>query len=383
MKMLMVVIGLLLVVALLVPVSCAKAPAEEESMSVPGYITVETAARKESVRPPAPEITLEIPPAEYGELVSGDVGQAWATERMIVRTADMWLVVNNVPVVIDQITGMADGFSGYVVSSGVWKEGERLVGSIAVRVPAEHFDDAMRALRGMAVEVTSESTSSKDVTEEYVDLSAELKNLEATEEQYLRLMEKAEAVDDMLSIQRELSRTRGEIEQTKGRMQYLERTSDTSLIAVRLEQSSLGVEFSADKRRGLKEGENIRFTVDQIAGGFPPYSYEWDFGDGDISTDDTPTHAYRVDGSYTVSLTVTDDRGNTATENRENYITVIPGWSPGSIARGAWDGIVTFGHVLGNIFIWIGIFSPVWIVIGGIVYWWRRHRRKKRAEKES
>jgi len=166
-------------------------------------------------------------------------------------------------------------------------------------------------------------------------------------------------------------------------MQYLERTSDTSLIAVRLEQSSLGVEFSADKRRGLKEGENIRFTVDQIAGGFPPYSYEWDFGDGDISTDDTPTHAYRVDGSYTVSLTVTDDRGNTATENRENYITVIPGWSPGSIARGAWDGIVTFGHVLGNIFIWIGIFSPVWIVIGGIVYWWRRHRRKKRAEKES
>jgi len=213
MKILKVVIGLLLVVALLVPVSCAKAPAEEESMSVPGYITVETTARKESVRP-APEITLEIPPAEYGELVSGDVGQAWATERMIVRTADMWLVVNNVPVVIDQVTGMADGFSGYVVSSGVWKEGERLVGSIAIRVPAEHFDDAMRALRGMAVEVTSESTSSKDVTEEYVDLSAELKNLEATEEQYLRLMEKAEAVDDMLSIQRELSRTRGEIEQT-------------------------------------------------------------------------------------------------------------------------------------------------------------------------
>ncbi|MBC8477144.1 MAG: DUF4349 domain-containing protein, partial [Dehalococcoidia bacterium] len=284
---------------------------------------------------------------------------------------------------IDQITGMADGFNGYVVSSGVWKEGERLVGNIAVRVPAEHFDDAIRALRGMAVEVTYESTSSKDVTEEYVDLSAELKNLEATEEQYLRLMEKAEEVDDMLSIQRELSRTRGEIEQTKGRMQYLERTSATSLIEVRLEQSSLGVEFTANKRRGLKEGENIRFTVGQITGGFPPYSYEWDFGDGDISTEETPTHAYRVDGNYTVSLTVTDDRGNAATEIRSDYITVIPGWSPGSIARGAWDGMVTFGHVLANIFIWIGIFSPVWIVIGGIVYWWRRHRRKKRAEKES
>jgi len=182
------VIVLMLIICLMVPVSCAKAPAEEESMSVPGYVTGQLTEREEPV-PPAPEITLKIPPAMDGALVSGDIGQEWATERMIVRTGDVWLVVNNVPVVIEQITGMADGFDGYVVSSRVWKEGESLVGSIAVRVPAEHFDDAMRALRGMAVEITSESTTSKDVTEEYVDLSAELKNLEATEEQYLRLME--------------------------------------------------------------------------------------------------------------------------------------------------------------------------------------------------
>jgi hypothetical protein len=366
MRRLMVVIGILLVMAVLLPVSCARAPSEVERESVPGsYPTPDIIMKEErvSVAEPAPPVVI-------------DVGQQWATERMIVRTGDMALVVEDVPAAIDRIIGIADDFDGYVVSSRVWKEKERLVGRIAIRVPAEYFDDAMRALRGLAVEVTSESTSSKDVTEEYIDLNAKLQNLEATEEQLLRIMEKAETVEDILNVQRELSSTRGDIEQTKARMQYLERTSATSLIEVSLEQSKLNIEFTANKSR-VKEREKLWFYVD-IAGGFPPYSYEWDFGDGTTSTEQTPTHTYKADGSYTVSLTVTDDRGNTDTETRTDYITVLPGWSAGSVASGAWNGLVTFGHVLANIFIWIGIFSPVWIVIGGIVYWWRWRRRKRR-----
>ena len=386
MRRLRMIIGLLLVVALLLPVSCAGPPAEAENAAVgrpptvpapasapaPEVWVVEEGVQPAPPREPSP--SLVIMPEEL------DAGQTWATERMIVRTGDMSLVVGGVPDAIDQIAGMADSFGGYVVSSRVWKEGERLVGSIAIRVPAEHFDDAMKVLRDLAVDVTSEHTSSKDVTEEYVDLSAKLGNLEATEEQFLIIMEKAETVEEILDVQRELSKTRGEIEQTKARMQYLEQTSATSLINVRLEQSKLDIEFTADKRRGVKEGQKVQFTVRQIAGGFAPYSYEWDFGDGDISTEETLTHAYKTAGSYTVSLTVTDDRGNTATEIRDEYITVLPGWSAGSIASGAWNGLVTFGHVLANIFICIGIFSPVWIVIGGIVYgiiYWRRRRRKK------
>jgi len=306
-----------------------------------------------------------------------EVGQTWATERMIVRTGEMSLVVNDVPAALDQIAKLAESLDGYVVSSKRWREEERLAGTITIRVAAEHFEDIIRALRELAVDVTSEDTSSKDVTEEYIDLSAKLHNLEATEEQLLQIMEKAEKVEDILNVQRELSRTRGEIEQTKGRMQYLERTSATSLIEVRLEQAELGVKFTAD-RKTVKEGQKVRFEG-RIAGGFAPYSYEWDFGDGNTSTAEFPSHAYKADGSYTVSLKVTDDRGNTDTETRSEYILVLPGWRAGNIASGAWNGLVTFGHVLANIFIWVGIFSPVWIVIGAIVgiIYWRRHRRKR------
>ena len=295
---------------------------------------------------------------------------------MIVRTANIHLVVNDVPQTLDRIAGLAGNFEGYVVTSNRWKEGERLAGSITIRVIASRFDDTMRALRELATEVISESTSSRDVTEEYVDLSAKLKNLEATEEQLLRILEKAEKVEDILQVQRELSRVRGEIEQTQGRMQYLERTSETSLIEVWLEQAKLDVNFTANKAR-VKEGEEV-FFESRIAGGFAPYSYEWDFGDGNTSTGSNPTHSYKSPGSYSVSLKVTDDRSNADDEIRKEYITVLPGWDAGNIVISAWNGLTVFGKVLGSIFIWLLIFSPVWGAIGGVIYWWR-YRRKKKA----
>ncbi len=299
------------------------------------------------------------------------------TDRMIIRTANMQLVVDDVRDTIDKITNLAQDRKGYVVNSSSWKEGERVVGQITVRVPSADFDYAMSVLRSMAVEVTSETTSAQDVTEEYVDLEATLRNLEATEAQLLKLMEKAVKVEDILDVQRELSRVQQDIERTKGRMQYLERTSAMSLIQVTLEQSKLEVWLNASKVTA-KEGEEIRFSSD-VGGGVRPYSYEWDFGDGNTSTDNNPRHKYKSKGTYTVLLTVTDDRGNQDIEKRSDYITVLPGWSAGSIVDSAWNGLVIFGRVLANILIWLGIFSPVWIIIGVILYfaWWRR--RKKRA----
>ena len=91
-------------------------------------------------------------------------------------------------------------------------------GYISIRVPDDKFESALAELRDLAVRVTSESTDSQDVTEEYVDLQSRLKNAEATESQYLALLGKATDVEDILRIYDSLSRVRQEIEQIKGRL---------------------------------------------------------------------------------------------------------------------------------------------------------------------
>ncbi len=155
-------------------------------------------------------------------------------ERMIVRTGNISLVVEDVVGVRDEIAQLAARFGGYVVSSHISGEEQGMRGSISIRVPDDKFEQALSELRDLAVRVTSESTSSQDVTEEYIDLEARLKNAQATESQYLALLEKATDVEDILRIYERLSQVRREIEQIKGRMQYLERTSSMSLITVHL-----------------------------------------------------------------------------------------------------------------------------------------------------
>jgi plastocyanin len=245
-------------------------------------------------------------------------------------------------------------------------------------VDARQFNDTIQALRNMAVDVKSESTTGEDVTGQYTDLNSRLRNLEASEAQLLDLMKRAGTVPDILEVQRELTNTRGQIEQIKGQMQYLEQSSSLALINASLEQSKLAVEFSADTRT-VKVGKQIQF-IPTVSGGFSPYSYEWSFGDGSTSTEAAPTHTYRKSGAFTVTVKITDDKGNTADAKRVDYITVLPGWSAGNIASGAWNALVGFFHFLFSFIIGLAIFSPVWIIILVILYFtvWRRRKNKSK-----
>jgi hypothetical protein len=178
----------------------------------------------------------------------------------------MSLVVEDINQTVEDITQMSLAFGGYVVSSYIRGEEEEMRGWIAFRVPDDKFETALAQLRDMAVKVESEQTSSQDVTEDYIDLQARLANAEATEQQYLALLDKAEEIDDILDIYNYLSRIRQEIEQLKGQIQYLEQTTSTSLISVSLEPEEAVVGDGWSAMEVLKAAARGLVTAGKVLG---------------------------------------------------------------------------------------------------------------------
>lgn len=216
-RSLKIALPVLLILALGLTIACAKAPT------------------------PAPTPTpmpAPLPPGVRDKYLPSVPEQGGVTiDRKIIMTGYISLDVKNVVESMDEISRIARELGGYVVSSNKYEYDERVHGEISIRVPAERFEEAFSRLRQIAVEVPSENTQSQDVTQEYIDLQAQLRNLEATEAQYLEILQKAQTVQEILNVYRELSNVRGQIEQVKGRIQYLERTSDMALIQVSLREA--------------------------------------------------------------------------------------------------------------------------------------------------
>ncbi|MFW6182429.1 MAG: DUF4349 domain-containing protein [Chloroflexota bacterium] len=194
---------------------------------------------------------MEAPVEAEEETVSeegGSAGQRAASnaaqpgevqERLIIRTGEISIVVEDTEETIDAITGLANGSGGWVVSSNVYQSNQAKAGSITIRVPVEQFDAIKDQIEGMALEVTGSSSSGDDVTEEYVDLSARLENLEATADRVRTFLDEADDVEEALAVNSELSRLESDIESLKGRIQYLEESAAYSTITVRVTPDEL------------------------------------------------------------------------------------------------------------------------------------------------
>jgi hypothetical protein len=155
------------------------------------------------------------------------------TNRMIVKNGSVSVVVKDVLESVKNITSYTEGHKGFVVQSNNYKSGTIPYGVVTIRVPASEFEGTITYVKTLG-NVVSENITGTDVTEEYVDLEGQLKNLQAAEQQFLAIMKRADKIADILAVQNELTRVRGQIEGIQGRMKYLKETADMSSITVNL-----------------------------------------------------------------------------------------------------------------------------------------------------
>ena len=166
--------------------------------------------------------------------VSGTAVPPEDFERKIVKTAELGITSEDVRGEAAAAQQVATRFGGTIISSQTYRS-DAVYADLILSVPSEHFEDALDELRGLGEEVTTDTVSGQDVTEEYVDLQSRERNLLAAEQSLLDLYNRADDVQDALSIQRELTAVRGQIEEVQGRMQYLKQSSDMSQISLNIQ----------------------------------------------------------------------------------------------------------------------------------------------------
>ena len=251
---------LFVVIAMLVLSACGAAAATE---APPDTVYMEEPAATEPPAFEAPSFAEE-PVAKEGESVvqdqavgqaplapmptaaayevsnsSGDLTVIERSNRMIIKNADVRLMVKDTDVAIDRATQIIGDAGGYIASSRVWYQdyyGNNLkYAAVTIGIPVDEFERTLVKLRDLAVRVVDEVASGDDVTEQYVDLQSQLTNLEATRARIQDFLKDSKTVDEALRINQELANIEAQIEQIKGRMNYLNDRSAYSTITINFE----------------------------------------------------------------------------------------------------------------------------------------------------
>lgn len=213
----------------------ANGPAIVSATSASSYAAAPTSAA-------APARAANSAPASAGGVATGSSGSSDAailnaplppqtSEQQIIRTATIQFTARDVVGTQNSIWNLASELGGNVLTSNTTGTDDTARAEIAFRVPSERFKEALDRLHEYAVRVNQEQSSAQDVTEDYVDLQARQRNLEATVAQFQTLLAKATTVDDTLKVQVQLNNAQSDLERVKGKLNYYDQRTAFSTIA--------------------------------------------------------------------------------------------------------------------------------------------------------
>lgn len=192
----------------------------------------------------------------------GNLPGSLPSDRMIIRNGAIGIKATSVEQTLGRITSIVTSKGGLVFSTSTDHRGDYTYATLTLQVPPARFDDTMSDIRSAAVTVTNETSSSQDVTEEFVDNDAQIKNLTQSEQQLNTLLTKATSVTDVLAVQREVTTVRGQIDRLEGRQKYLATKTSMASITVSIEPIGLITPEKFNSTQGWDFGRTLQNAWD-------------------------------------------------------------------------------------------------------------------------
>ncbi len=220
-----------------------------DTRDLPGEIAIEPMYGDDAMvaeRGIEPDIGIPVPPPIDG--AGPDASTVPPHERYIIRTLGIRLQVEEVEPAVESVRDAVEAAGGSVtavqVSSdespiyryeagGTFADGTPLKGYITARIPPAELDTFVDAVADLGT-VLRQAEDESDVTQEHVDISARLDNLRVQEERLRELFDRGEEIEDLLAVERELARVRGDIESFEARLAFIERQAAMATVTVEL-----------------------------------------------------------------------------------------------------------------------------------------------------
>tara|TARA_A100000164_G_scaffold220756_1_gene195914 strand:+ start:78 stop:902 length:825 start_codon:yes stop_codon:yes gene_type:complete len=158
-------------------------------------------------------------------------------EKKIQRNANLSIEVKNLDDSINKLNEIILLLNAEIISSN--KGGADFgqpYSNIRIRVASNNLNSAIGEFKKLATKIISENVYTNDVTEEFIDTEARLNIMKSTEDRFNLLLSKSETVEEIIQVEKELMRIRGDIESLEGRLNYLSKTTDTSEINLNLNE---------------------------------------------------------------------------------------------------------------------------------------------------
>jgi Domain of unknown function (DUF4349) len=164
----------------------------------------------------------------------GQVADAAARppELLIIRTGQLEIVVPDLHAAVAAADNRVAAVGGYVGSSDETASGSVSKASVVYRIPADRWEDALSAVRGVASQTLHAQVQTEAVTNQVVDLGARITNLRASEAALQAIMARAVKISEVLDVQAKLTDVRGQIEQLVAEKQQLEQRAAFGTLTV-------------------------------------------------------------------------------------------------------------------------------------------------------